>query len=341
MSGARRLACSRVGAALALGAAASGCAADEARGASADAGATRTFVAVTFNTGTNDGLPHDGPPDDGYGSAEAAIADASYGNGLAWKAAIEDARRFFEELTPDIVAFQEIFHPGDCAAIPEEARAGFVCEGWKEGDPTVAQTVVGAGYQVACHVGNPDKCVAVRRAFGTLRGCDGDLCLEGLAGAKVEGCGGGSRVGRGVIDLADGGTPITVVNVHGTSGILPEDQACRAAQFAQVFVDLGLGDGEPAASGERNVILGDLNTDPGRLEAIDESARAWNAHLEGSPFRHVTPFGPEAPPTYAGLFNIDHVVSDAFGGSCPAPKPVTEMVYFDHLPIVCQLQGPK
>lgn len=52
--------------------------------------------------------------------------------------------------------------------------------------------------------------------------------------------------------------------------------------------------------------------------------------------------GPETP-SYAGLFDIDHVVSDVFVGSCwiaglgDGRPPVTEMVYFDHKPVVCRL----
>ena len=69
--------------------------------------------------------------------------------------------------------FQEIFHPGECAAIPVEFHAGFYCETYADGDPTVAQAILGPGYQVACNLGKPDKCAAVRTALGTFRGCAG------------------------------------------------------------------------------------------------------------------------------------------------------------------------
>ena len=38
-------------------------------------GTDGSFIVITFNTGTTDGLDHDGPPDDGYTSTEAAISD--------------------------------------------------------------------------------------------------------------------------------------------------------------------------------------------------------------------------------------------------------------------------
>jgi endonuclease/exonuclease/phosphatase family metal-dependent hydrolase len=298
--------------------------------------------AVTFNTGTNAGLPHGRQPDDGYTAAEAAISDEWYGDGLAWRAAIEDARGFFERIEADVVAFQEIFHNDSCAAIPTDLHRGWACEDWQPGDPTVAQMVLGPDYRIGCNLGRPDKCLGVRRAFGSLRGCDRDLCLDALDGARVPDCGGGSRVGRGVVDLAAGGS-LTVVTIHGTSGFSADDIRCRGAQFAQIFTDLGSGDGAPAANGAQNLVLGDFNTDPGRAARLDASAATLNALVDAAAFRFLTAVGPAAPPTYAGAFNIDHVLSDVLAGTCWAAgitetqPPVSDMVYFDHVPIVCDL----
>ena len=331
---------SRLGLSLALCATSStGCGGDEA---AAPAAPPTGVVAVTFNTGTTTGLGHDAPPEDGYGGEEAALSDAYYGDGLAWQAVADDARAFFASVDADVVTFQEIFYSGDCPAIPADARAGFVCETWQPGDPTVAQVILGEGWQVVCNLGKNDKCAAVRRSFGSFRGCDADLCLDGLEGAEIAGCGSGSRIGRGVVDLADGGS-FTLVNVHGSSGLTQEDQDCRVAQFSAVFEDLGLGDGEPAANGERNLIMGDLNTDPGRNADFDESAQKWNEHVgEGKGFHFISAVGPDAPKSYGGFFDIDHVVSDAFEGSCwhagiGDRPPVSDVIYFDHKPVVCVL----
>lgn len=302
-------------------------------------------MVVTFNTGTTEGLDHDGPPDDGYTSAEAAISDTWYGNGLAWADAVEATRAFIERVDPDVVVFQEIFFTGDCAAVPAEARPGFVCEGWSPGDPSVVQVVLGSRYQIACHPGKPDKCAAVKRDFGRFRGCEDDFCLEGLAGAPLSGCGSGARVARGVIDRPNGDV-LTLVSVHGTSGFSIEDQDCRVRQVEQVFVDLG--DGEPGANGANNVILGDFNTDPGRAAAFDPSAARWNDFVNDSTsVRFITRVGASAPGSYLGTFDIDHVLSDAFVGSCvhaglgDGPPPVFDGVYFDHLPVICTLSnGP-
>ncbi|MFW5920765.1 MAG: hypothetical protein ACOCUS_02905, partial [Polyangiales bacterium] len=262
-------------------------------GACSSGGTPGPILAVTFNTGTTEGLAHDDPPDDGYTSEHAAISDTHYGNGLAWLPAVDATRAFFDAVRPDVAVFQEIFWAGRCPDIPEDAHAGFYCERWSPGEPTVANAILGEGYQVACNLGKPDKCAAVRRDFGTFRGCEHDLCLDGLDGARVEDCGSGSRIGRGVIDLADGGT-LTLVNVRGTSGVSEEDQDCRVRQFEQVFVDL---DGAPAASGDRNLVMGDFNTDPGRLVDGDASAARLGDFVgEGESFRFVTDVGRRATP---------------------------------------------
>jgi len=316
---------------------AAGCAAP------APAPEARTATVVTFNSGTTEGLNHDAGPDDGYTDEHAVISDAWYGDGLAWVPVIDATRAFFDAVQPDVVVFQELFFPGNCPDIPAEFHPGFVCEGWQPGDLSVAERVLGPGWQVACHLGKEDKCAAVRRSFGAFAGCDDDLCLQGLDGARVPDCGSGSRVGRGVVELVDGGQ-ITVVNVHGSSGLSGEDQRCRTAQFEQVFVDL---DGAPAADGARNLVLGDLNTDPGRLAGFDDSAARWLDFVPLKPgdggFRFHTEVGPDVRATYGGGINIDHVVSDFADGACwhagstPGHDLVTDARYFDHQPAVCDL----
>ena len=297
--------------------------------------------AVTFNSGTAGGGSADHP--DGYTETLEGYSDSHYGNGLAFLPAVEAARAFFAEQQPDVVAFQEVFYSGDCPSVPAQAQTAFVCETWAIGDPSVANVVLGSGYQVACHLERPDKCVAVRRAFGTIRGCDSDLCLDGLDGARVPDCGRGSRVGRAVIDTADG-QELTVVSIHGSSGIFADDIACRTRQFDQLFVDLGDGSDEPAANGDINLVLGDFNTDPVRGQRIDESATHLMALVERAGFAFVSEIGQDGLGTYAGgVIAIDHVLSDKLEGSCVAPgysddvPRIYEPPYFDHTPIVCDL----
>lgn len=298
---------------------------------------------VTFNTGTSESMDHDAPPDDGYGARHAEVSDAHYGDGLAWLPAVDAAGAFLGGLDADLVAFQEVFWSDLCAGIPSDAHPDFICERWRDGDPTVALEVLGPGWQVACHPGRPDKCLGVRRGFAELDGCDDDLCLEGLDGARVEGCGSGARVARGRL-LRDGEPWLTVVSVHGSSGITAEDQACRAAQVDQVFVDM---DGEPGVNGGLNLVLGDLNTDPGRFAGFDPSAVRWGTFVgEGAGFGFHTEVGTDAPGSYQGVADIDHVMSDRLSGGCrvagldPSLPAVLDAVYFDHRPIACDLTLP-
>ena len=307
----------------------------------ADSAGPLTFVAVTYNTGTSEGMVPSDAPNDGYTQALAKISDEWYGDGLAWLPAVEAATQFFAQNDADLVVFQEIFWTGECPGIPEDAWNDFICSTWSPGDPTVANEILGDGWQVMCMPGKSDKCAAVNRGFGAFRGCNEDFCLEGLEGFRVDDCGKGARVGRGVIDLVGGGT-LTLVNVHGSSGVSTDDMSCRVQQFEQVFVDIG--DGEPAANGARNVIMGDFNTDPARFAEVDPSAARLNDFVgDGKAFHFVTAAGLEVQPTYGGFINIDHVISDVFQGTCwhagvtDGHPTVIETIYFDHIPAVCVL----
>lgn len=291
------------------------------------------FSVITFNTGTTEGLAHDADVDDGYTSEQAAVSDQFYGDGLAWPPAVDAARAYLSEHQPSLVAFQEIFWPGDCADIPQENHAGWYCDGWEAGDPSVAEAILGDAYQVACHPGKADKCVAVHRDFGTFAGCEDAFCLEGMEGAEVEGCGSGARVAWADVDRV-GGASLRLVHVHGSSGLTDEDKACREAQFQAAFGAVSL----------PTVMLGDLNTDPGRWTDLDVSAAAFASAVETSGLHFLTEVGTDVEPTYSGVVNIDHVLSDVFVGGCvtdgvsEGTRPVLETLYFDHHPVRCELQ---
>ncbi len=299
------------------------------------------FIVMTFNSGTG-ATPADAGEDNlGYGREQARISDAYYGNGLAWKPAIDAVHDFVQEISPDIVAFQEMFCCDDCETIPEEARTGFVCEDWTPGSPSIARLVLGEDYQIATHPGNNDKYLAVHKRFGRMRGSESDTCPGGLEGARVEGCGGGARIARTVIERYSG-PPITVLSYHGTSGFCGHDRECRALQVDRIFVDFG--DGTAGVNGNAHVILGDFNTDPRRLHCVDRSARRWNDFTgDKKQFHFVTDQGSCAPGAYLGPFHIDHIVSDVFDGKIlyhgktgrkEQPFPFQ---MFDHTPVVARM----
>lgn len=308
--------------------------------APSDSGGSTPFTAVTFNTGTTEGLDHDAAPDDGYTGAHAAVSDAWYGDGLAWSPAVAAVTTWMETVQPDVVGVQELFWAGGCSEIPAEHHPDFFCEDWARGDASVLETVLGPDFQIACHPGKPDKCVAVRSAWARIRGCEDAVCMDGLDGWGVEGCGQGARVARAELDLRDG-SELVVVHVHGSSGLSADDQACRVAQVDQVFVDLG--DGRPGVLDGPALVLGDLNTDPHRFLASDDSAQRWAEHIDQQGFHWLTQVGPDAPGSYAGLADIDHMASDSLTGDCTiagvqdALPAVLDAVYFDHHPVVCTL----
>jgi hypothetical protein len=296
-----------------------------------------TFVAVTFNTGIH---PTVGVA--GFTFQQSQDLDTYYGHGLCWGPAIDQARAFFDNVQPDIVTFQEIFDTNECEDIPTEAREGFVCENWTPCSATVEELILGPGYQVACNWQKSDKCAAVKKEFGTFSGCSDDYCLDGLYGSTINNCGQGARIGRGIIDLSGSGT-ITIVNVHGSSGVSGDDMECREKQVEQVFIDLG--DGDPAVNGDHNLVLGDFNTDPRSPSALvlDSSARRW-ADFVGSdkPFDFIN----EYVKTYENLFCIDNVVSDVLTGTCWYPgfteghPTISPEGFFDHTPTVCTIELP-
>lgn len=296
-----------------------------------------TFVTVTFNVGI-----HPTVGTGGWTAQQNEYLDTYYGHGLCWGPAVNQARAFFDSVQPDIVTFQEIFDIRECENVPIEVREGFVCENWTPDSPTVEELILGPGYQVACNLEKTDKCAAVKRAFGSFRGCEDDYCPNGLYGSRVEGCGRGARIGRGVIDLVGGGT-ITLVNVHGSSGVSGDDADCRIKQIDQVFLDIG--DGEPGANGAVNIIQGDFNTDPRSPTALalDSSARRWTDFVGSD---KDFDFANEYVKTYNNLFCIDNVVTDVLTGECWYPgftdghPEVSPEGYFDHVPTVCTMGFP-
>lgn len=292
---------------------------------------------VTLNAGSGKSVDRLRDANAGYGPAQAAVADRWYGNGLAWPAVMRDVRRFLDEVDADIVGLQEVFHSGHCADIPRSARNGFMCETWRPGDPTVVQRILGGGYQVACHPDKPDKCLAVHRRLGRIVGCEEAFCLRGLEGLDDDGCGAGNRVAAANVRLVGGGV-LRVVHVHGTSGLARADTRCRLGQVEAIFAEGG------AAPGF-GVVLGDFNTDPGRVTWLDPAARALrqSARPPGY-YRFMTDVGLFVRPTFLSFLNIDHVLAAGMSGECwyagrtPETTPVSHLVYLDHTAVVCDLR---
>lgn len=309
-----------------------------------------TFKVLTFNIGTTKGLDHDkGEKDgkgDGYTNKMAQIADELYENSLSWNPAEKALTAFLAKHKPDIAGFQEGFYDPWCEHIKVDPALDFVCKGYHKNRPLQIQRILGSDYQVACADGQEDNCIGVKKSFGTIVGCDPNKpCIKGLKGkGPTNGCSRGARMASAQIRLTSGDV-MTVVLIHGTSGVTKKDQACRAEQFKQIFEDKG--DGKPHASGKVNLLLGDLNVDP-FVMTDDPSARIWNKYVgQGKAYRFISSDAKDGPRTYGRLFRIDHVASDKLSGHCVVPgmtkgwPAVLDAVYWDHKPLLCTVRWPS
>lgn len=305
--------------------------------------ASDTFKVMTFNVGTASMLVkgHSGLANE-YGSDDALISDKYYGNGLAWKKALLPVAALIVETSPDIIGLQEVFDPEECKNIPIQYHREFICNNWQSGDLTVLQLILGDDYQVACHLNDSQKCIAVKKSFGKIRGCDSNVCLRFLEGQIFKGCGGRTRLGRAVIDRKNGES-ITVTHIHATSGLSIKDKDCRNKQFRAIFEDWG--DGVPGASGPQNIVFGDFNTDPDRMAWMDKSAKTLSEYLNNGSFRKINSEERQNRATYLGIVNIDHIISDSFQGDCFSPgitagtDYVLSYSFFDHVPSICKLHS--
>jgi hypothetical protein len=308
-----------------------------------------SFRVMTMNIGTTEGLQHDQPPDDGYSQEMAEEADRYYGNGLSWNPAEDALTKFLAKTKPEIVVFQEGFFDEWCVGIPDNGY-DFVCQGYSKDRPLQVERLLGPDYQVACADGQEDNCAGVLSSFATMKGCaPGEPCMGGLEGeGPPDGCSNGARIGRVELELADG-RDMTLVNVHGTSGFKLEDMLCRVSQFEQIFEDRG--DGQPAANGAVNLVMGDLNTDPFLAGSFEPSASYWKDWVgeagDSKPFHYLSSSDNDGPATYTGDTRIDHIVSDVLSsagcfvaGSSSGIDPVIDATYWDHKPVVCDVTLP-
>ncbi len=305
------------------------------------------FQVVTFNVGTSSQTLHDTDEQagdgDGYTSTQAEYINDYLGNSLAWNPAEDALRDWLAKHHPEVVAMQELMYDPWCADAPAPpAGLGLVCEGYKGGQPLAAERLLGKAYHLAYTVGQEDLWVGVRKDFGHFRDCpETGLCTK-LEGQGVFGeCNESPRVTSIVVQVHDG-REFVLVNAHTTAGMTEADQACRAKQIEQIFLDAG--DGEPLANGAVNLVLGDMNTDPFLFAGADASANTWNQYVgPGKSFHYLSADNPEGPATHVTTMRLDHVVSDVLTGSCVVPggSPglplIMKTTFFDHRPVLCDV----
>jgi hypothetical protein len=235
-------------------------------------------------------------------------------------------------LAPDVVALQEVLAPWQCDGM-EEGDANRTChpDALAE-EPDQVRRLLGPDYEIACDGRSGYECYGVHTAFGSIRECAAGECVAKTPDV-VGDCNAGFSVSSIDVDVAHGDR-FTLVNGHPQSGF---EFACRAAQMEQAF-DL--------ASGP-SLVAGDMNLDPWR--DTDESVLVWDEHVgDGKRFHYLSGPAEASPPrptnvTVIGEMVLDHVVSDAFSGTCetlgeaPGTDRLDGGAGMDHRAIFCAL----
>ncbi len=245
---------------------------------------------------------------------------------------------------PDVVVLGEVWDTDRCKGKAEK-NAGFVCHAPNKLSPVQqARRYLGPGYTIVCDGIAHFDCIGARTSRVTM---DPALCAAGklCLGKSKTPAHPGPCAGIGTITSVSSagvtvdGLSFTVINGHPLNAINTKGDACRLAQYKQIF--------EQLAAGKRNLIMGDFNGDPIRFPSVFPSFVYWNTMVgPGKRFRYHS--GPaEAtppPPTWMSSVTLDYVLSDFAGGTChtlgkTADKDRLDHPTYrmDHLGIVCDL----
>ncbi len=246
---------------------------------------------------------------------------------------------------PDIVVLNEVFDADLCAG-KGEANPKWICTGYKGRLPyQQVRRYLGPDYTIVCDgIAHYDCIGALTKRFTVKQCAAGTVCLGAATTpahpAACKGIGSITSVSAAHLNLA--GQAITVVNGHPLNAVDYTGDACRHAQYKQIF--------EQLAIGTRNLIMGDMNGDPIRFPTVFKSFSYWNTKVgKGKRFRyHSGPAEASPPPaTWEKFFTLDYVLSDFLQGTCRTlgaqadahrlDHPIKRM---DHLAIVCDLEFP-
>lgn len=267
-----------------------------------------------------------------YNVGNANSDEPNYPLRLSYQSYEDHVGARIRALDADVVALQEVLSEKTCLAFTETDPAR-TCYAWGL-RPEAAARVLGPGYSVACDARDHVECVGVKTSFGTIRGlAPGSYARSGAetpplpfeACTWAEGechefnCDAESTVSAVWVDTAAG--PIRVVHLHPTAaglegtypgfagtpfaGNMPYSaQFCRAEQLKQAFEEL--------ATGEKNLLLGDVNFDEREPFPMDQAIwREWvgpyAAFEDHTPRDELyQPYGTHGPTG----FNLDHVLTD-------------------------------
>ncbi len=238
------------------------------------------------------------------------------------------------ELSPDLVAFQEILpvDPFDlCAEAPSRNPANLCSAPRATG--LQATRLLGPGYRVACDTRFGWECLAVKDGVLELAG---GLATRPVLPACEDR---GFTLNSAVVRLA--GWPVTVTNGHPDS----RDAECRRDQVRDLF-EMSVPEGVPT------LVMGDWNLDPFREN--DVSVEYWNANVArryayaSTPELTFFPLAPSQldptgevrdpePPNPAGARTIDLVLAaGGVAGTCQVQR-IDGGGGMDHRAQVCRI----
>ena len=246
---------------------------------------------------------------------------------------------------PDIVVLNEVFDADLCHG-KNEKDPRWICNDHKNRSPyQQVRRYLGPDYTIVCDGIAHYDCIGVRTSRFTVKECAaGKVCMgESQTPVHPAACKGiGSITSVSAAHLTIGGKGITVINGHPLNAVDFTGDACREAQYKQLF--------EVLADGQRTLIMGDMNGDPIRFPTIFDSFKYWNTRVGvGMRFRyHSGPAESTPPPaTFQSFFTLDYVLSDFLVGTCRTLGAVLDshkldypVARMDHLAIVCDLVMP-
>jgi len=269
-----------------------------------------------------------------------------YSWGLCYQDVEQRLAESFRKLQPDIIALQEVTHPSQCEGW-EEKNPSKVCYNFQMREPAYqVRRLLGDEYTIACEPRNHRDCVGVHTKAGFIQGCPlGGYCEDvGSSDAPLSQCDAGFTVFA--VTIVVHGQPIRVINGHPPNRNV---DTCRTHAIRQIFESYK--GHPPLASGERNLIMGDLNMDPFRFS--DTTTELWEQYvgLPGSslPFSHHSGPAERWPPydtIVVGPYRrvLDFVASDFAVGTCqvlgvsPGTQRIDGGKGTDHRAVYCTLE---
>lgn len=211
------------------------------------------------------------------------------------------------QLRPDIVAFQEVMAPSQCA--DDETQLS-VC-GLEDNGPQVRR-LVGQEYSLVCDVRNGYECVGIHVDVGEILDCPrGDMCVNARTVGPIDGCDNGFTASVATVQL-DTNDRFDLANIH----LQSSSDLCRI-QLLNSLLDEN--DRSPVLIERNAIITGDFNLDPWRDSS--QSASVWEdkrrSGWHGSSFQYLSGISERDPPYFTSFpfrKTVDFVVSNFAAG---------------------------